>query len=104
MIRRQRERVCMEVVRVCMEVVREIRKRAPKDTGNLAYNSIRYEWKGNKFIIYVDENIAPYMPFTNEPWIHERWNGKPNPNEAWWQYATWIAVRYLIYRLKGTLK
>jgi hypothetical protein len=44
------------------------------------------------------------MPYTNEPWVSPKWNGKPNPNEAWWQYATWIAVRYLIYRLKGTLK
>ena len=61
---------------------------APKDTGNLAFNSIRVEWHGdNEAAIYVDENIAPYMPYTNETWVSDRWNGKQNPNEAWWQNA-----------------
>lgn len=34
--------------------------------------------------IYVDMNNAPYMPYTNEPWIAHRWGGKKNPNESWW--------------------
>lgn len=69
---------------MCNDILREIRKVAPKRTGNLAYNSLKMEFVGNTCKIYVDEDIAPYMPFTNEPWISPRWNGKQNPNEGWW--------------------
>ena len=69
-----------------------LRLYAPRDTGNLAFNAIKVEWHSpNEAEIYVDgdgkEGIAPYMPFTNEPWVAERWHGKPNPNQGWWQNA-----------------
>lgn len=65
---------------------------APKDTGNLAFNSIKLEWRNNKeAVIYIDgdgvDGVAPYAPFTNEPWVAERWNDKKNPNEGWWDNA-----------------
>jgi hypothetical protein len=75
---------------------------APKDTGNLAFNSIRVEWHGDKeAAIYVDENIAPYMPYTNETWVSDRWNGKQNPNEAWWQNAIAQIVEQLNIEFGG---
>lgn len=64
-----------------------LRRGAPKDTGNLAYNSIRISKTGrNSWVIYVDENIAPYMKYTNENWNNFRppLQGKKNPNEKWW--------------------
>jgi hypothetical protein len=73
---------------VCMECVMTLKTLAPYDTGNLSINAIKYEWiDENTFKIYVDQSIAPYMPYTNEPWISPRWNGKKNPNEKWWQNA-----------------
>lgn len=105
-----------EFNRVFMEAVNLYRKFAPKDTGNLAYNSIKYQWVSpDKFVIYVDtgrttttspriKGIAPYMPFTNEKWVSPKWNGKVNPNENWWNEATEYIVNYIALRLGGTLK
>lgn len=89
---------------VCEECVTMLRLYAPKDTGNLAFNAIKYEFIGNDTCkIYVDESIAPYMPFTNEPWESPRWNGKKNPNEKWFDNATEKIAEYLARRLKGEL-
>ena len=105
-----------EYERVFLEAVELYRKFAPKDTGNLAYNAIKYRWEnGNQFVIYVDvgdvgivknrvEGIAPYMPYTNEKWISPRWNGKPNPNENWWNNASEFVINYIASRLGGKLK
>lgn len=71
--------------KLCNEIVDELRRQAPRRTGNLADNAIRFEFVGNTCNIYVDEEIAPYMPYTNEKWLSPKWNGKQNPNEAWWQ-------------------
>lgn len=57
----------------------------PIDTGNMAYNALSYDSTEEEFIIRVDPAIAPYVPYTNEPWLSEKWNGKQNPNEGWWQ-------------------
>lgn len=61
-----------------------LKNSSPIRTGNLRYNSIKNRnMNGKMAIIYVDEGIAPYMPFTNEKWISPRWHGKRNPNEKW---------------------
>lgn len=79
-----------------MRAVEIARANAPIRTGNLRYNAIRFEYETpDKFTVYVDfyddggerSGIAPYMPFTNEPWISPKWHGKTNPNEGWWQRA-----------------
>lgn len=89
---------------VCMMAVEELKKRAPIDTGNLRYKAIRYEWiDEDTFRIYIDKNIAPYMPYTNEPWISPKWNGKKNPNEAWFQEAVEYIANYLAYEVNGDL-
>lgn len=102
--------------RVFLEAVDQLRKLAPKDTGNLAYNAIKYKWIAeNKFVIYVDigdikmiktriVGLAPYMPFTNEKWISPKWNGKQNPNQGWWNDAIEIVIRFIAKRLGGILK
>jgi hypothetical protein len=77
-----------EFKKLCSKVVDELRGFAPKDTGNLAYNAIRYEFTSeNECKIYVDKDIAPYMPYTNEAWVSAYWQGKKNPNEHWWNNA-----------------
>ena len=91
--------------RLCMQAVQKVRECAPRDTGNLANNGVNYVWEDEKtFVIYVDEDVAPYMPFTNEPWISPKWNGKQNPNEAWWQDAVKIVVETIQRDYKGEVK
>lgn len=69
-------------------IIKRIKDFAPVDTGNLKFNAIvKVKESNNKIVIYVDKKIAPYMPYTNEPWISDKWNGKKNPNEAWWNDA-----------------
>lgn len=70
-------------------LVNSLRNGTPIKTGNLRYNAVQVEslnygvWR-----IFVNEDIAPYMPYTNEPWTSPRWNGAKNPNEGWWQRET----------------
>lgn len=85
-----------------------IRKRAPKDTGNLAYNAIKVENKGNGvWEIWVDAEwetgIAPYMKYTNENWAQfgKPLNGKQNPNEGWFNRVAEEIVALIAKRLKG---
>ena len=73
-------------------------------TGNMAFNSLRYQQEGDKFVIYMDESIAPYVPYTNEPWISPRWHGKKNPNEGWWQRFREEFSRRFAAELNGEIK
>lgn len=84
----------------CELVLEELRKMAPYDTGTLAKDAITIEFSNpNECHIYVDESVAPYMPFTNEPWISPKWNGKQNPNQDWWQ----TACEYIMYLFQDLL-
>lgn len=105
--------------RACMMVVRRLRERAPKDTGNLAYNAIRFEWVNPRLCrIYVDEEIAPYMKYTNEPWdikiieqgtfrkgetrtVVRTWQ---NPNEGWFDRSYDTLAAFLAGTVKGELR
>ena len=66
------------VYEACKLLKAVLQARAPYDTGNLALNSIRIA--ENRVIIGGE--IAPYAPFTNEPWEKGR-----NPNEGWVESA-----------------
>lgn len=91
--------------RICQRAVTELRGLAPYDTGNLAMNAIKMEMESpNVCLIYVDESIAPYMPFTNEPWVSPKWNGKKNPNEGWWQKAGDLVVEYIARQVEGEVE
>ncbi|MBQ0099308.1 MAG: hypothetical protein KBS91_02035, partial [Firmicutes bacterium] len=61
---------------------------------------IQYEFKGDTCNIYINEDIAPYMPFTNEKWVAKRWNGKQNPNEQWFDNA----VKFIVDEIRKELK
>lgn len=91
---------------------------APYDTGNLALNSIKIEFETPQVCrIYVDETIAPYMPFTNEHWEHkiikmgnfrpgevvERLRTWDNPNEGWWDRVCKEAIEIIQDLLGGQL-
>ena len=77
-------------------VVAYARRSAPRDSGNLAYSAIKVEFIGeNEARIYVDEAIAPYMPYTNEPWVSSWWNGKQNPNLYWWDELAQGVIRLI---------
>jgi hypothetical protein len=84
--------------KLCMNLVQWVRIRAPRDTGNLEDNGVRFEWiDDGTFVIYVDEKIAPYMKYTNENWdlFKAPLHGKKNPNEAWWQDAIRICLEQI---------
>lgn len=78
-----------EFQKLCEELYQYLKQFVPRDSGNLCDNAVLIEFTdgGNECRIYVDEAIAPYMPFTNEPWLSPKWHGKQNPNEYWWDSA-----------------
>jgi hypothetical protein len=91
--------------RACDKVCRQLRGLAPYDTGNLSLNAIKIEYPSPSVcIIYVDEAIAPYMPYTTRPWVSPKWNGRKNPNEGWWQAAGELIVEYLAQELQGEIE
>ena len=58
------------IIDAVIQTVEELRKEyVPRDTGNMAFNSLKYKVEGNYVIIYIDTNIAPYLPHANEPWL-----------------------------------
>lgn len=90
---------------ICKRAVELVKKVSPIDTGNLRYNAINYEFlDADTCVIKVSLDIAPYMPYTNEPWLAKRWNGKKNPNEGWWENAVKKVVEYLAQALGGEIQ
>lgn len=75
-------------------------------TGNLALNASKLRRPdANTAIIYVDdENIAPYMPYTNEPWQSPFWKGKKNPNEKWFDKEVEKIATIVSKQLQGKIK
>lgn len=53
--------------------------------------------------IFVDAANAPYVVYTNEPWTSQRWHGKKNPNEKWFDNATLQVAKRLAEMLGGRL-
>lgn len=89
------------------EVTAYFRVVAPYKTGNLAINAIFNERLApGEWVIAVsgkpkDLGVAPYMPYTNEPWINRPGT---NPNEGWWNRACEHAMQMFATILKGQLK
>ena len=93
-----------ELMNILLNIFRE---EAPKDTGNLAYAAIRLEERGSGiYAIVADENIAPYMKYTNENWSNFAYplQGKKNPNEHWFDKTVQIAINMLATLLGGFIK
>ena len=55
----------------------------PIDTGNLRWDSFNMRRQDkDTWIVYIDDEVAPYAPYVNEKWVSPKWNGKQNPNEG----------------------
>lgn len=71
-------------------------------TGNMAFNATKLEFLSpNEAHIYLDENIAPYVPYTNEEWISPKWKGHKNPNAGWFDRAADIAIKSFVAQIPG---
>lgn len=101
-----------EIINACIAVVDEMRAdwvpnpntRYKTSTGNMAFNALQYKEEGNAFIVYIDDAIAPYFPYTEYPWTSPRWGGKKNPNEGWVERFQEEFARRLAQRLGGKIK
>lgn len=88
----------------CELAFEELQGLAPYDTGNLALHAIKIEFTSSRrCVIYVDEVVAPYMPYTTEPWQAERWKDKKNPNEGWFEAAVQLIAELLADLCRGEL-
>lgn len=57
-------------------------------TGNMQLNATKIRfYRGFNCKLYIDDNIAPYVPYTNEKWVSPKWKGHKNPNEGWFDRA-----------------
>lgn len=100
------------MIRACVNTVEEMRKRFvpnPKtrgktSKGNMALNALKYRLEGDEFVVYIDEQIAPYVWFTQLPWLSPRWNGKKNPNEGWFEVFQEEFARRLAKKLGGKIE
>lgn len=94
-----------EFQRFCDSLLKGTKRITPIDTGNMRYNAVKmvYTNGGNECHILVDEAIAPYVFYTNEPWISPKWHGKKNPNEGWWDNGAQIIDERIRQRLGAKL-
>ena len=81
-----------------------VMQQAPVRTGNLM-RSIKTK-KNNQggFTVYVDEAQAPYMPYTEKAWTSDRWGGRKNPNQGWFEEASAIVARSLAAALNSKVR
>lgn len=101
-----------EVINACIETVEELRERFVPNpatryitsTGSMAFNALQYRIEQGVFRVWIDEQIAPYVVFTNEAWLSAKWNGKKNPNEGWWQRFCDEFARRLARKLQGEIR
>lgn len=86
-----------QFAKLCNSVLRKLKPTTPIDTGNLRYNAfkISFEQGGKACRFWIDEDIAPYMVYTNESWVSDFWHGRKNPNEGWWQKTISYAQRLI---------
>jgi len=86
------------------EAINSLRQQVfvPYDTGNLKFNAIKGIWVGEKqYRIYIDEAVAPYVFFTNEPWTNRKGN---NPHEGWAEDMVNYIANYIAERTGGEIK
>lgn len=95
----------------------ELKRRTPKDTGNLAFNATRIQsFDANFFRIYVEthgdhapqshDGIAPYFVFVNNRENITLRNGsmKKNKNYRYFQNAMSQGIKDLLILLDATLE
>lgn len=69
----------------------------PVRTGALR-DSFKYDNTPDGFEITTSIN---YMPYTNEPWVSPRWNGRQNPNLYWFQENAEFIAKAMARHLGG---
>lgn len=85
------------------KVIEIVRKHCPYDTGNLSRNAIQVHYDAESIVLEVNDAIAPYMPYTNEPWVSPKWNGAKNPNQNWFDSAFFEILGYIASKYGGTI-
>lgn len=95
------EKKVHEIADECLFLIRAF---CPEHTGNLSRNGVKLEFGDGYFRIYVDEEVAPYMPYTNEPWISPKWHGRKNPNLYWFDNGVSACFDYLETALRGIVR
>lgn len=94
-----------EFADLCSFSLMYMKQPAPRESGNLEDNAILLNMPSvQKGVIFVDQNIAPYMPYTNEIWLSPRWRGAKNPNEEWWNYDCEITIKKIADMLGGEIR
>lgn len=74
-------------------------------TGNMALNATKITFPSPYVcMIYIDERISPYLPYTDKPWLAKRWKGKKNPNEGWFERAAEFMAAYVAKKAQGELQ
>ena len=72
---------------------------APKRTLNLAINGINVVSEGERYAVVIGGEIAPYVVYTNEPWVNRP---SKNPNENWIQNTIYSALPMLKIIFSGS--
>ncbi len=82
-----------------------IQEAAPEDSGNLKRDGVKPYIGISEAHLHIDERIAPYMKYTNEPWYNfaPPLFGKTNPNEGWFDRAVTGAIFYIKDKTGGRL-
>lgn len=94
-----------KIVTALSQQLGTIQNMTPKDTGNLAYNATKFESLGQgRYRIYVDEKIAPYFVFVENPWISSKWKGKQNPNEGYFEKAAISVANNIAIAIGGKIE
>lgn len=114
---------------LCLEALNEFKKRAPRDTGNLADVATSLQIVGPyECRIVISAEKAPYAVYTNVNWgqtspvilnsqKHPDWNGKKssplwndaktpkqNPNEGWIDMAVFRIAEGIATKFGGVIK
>lgn len=73
-------------------------------TGNMQQNATKIRFfRGFNCKLYIDDNIAPYVPYTNEKWVSPKWRGHKNPNEGWFDRAAYAIAKNIARDWDGEL-
>lgn len=95
--------------RLFRDAINELRNQGfvPYDTGNLKLNAIKGKWiNKTTYRIWVDEEVADYMKYTNENWTQfsPPLQGKQNPHENWWKEACNFVAHFISDKTGGKVK
>lgn len=82
----------------------ETRYKKGGSTGNLKDHGLSINITQNEVVVFLDQSKAPYVPYTNEPWVAAKWKGAKNPNEGWWERFVEEFLNRLAKKLGGKIE